>query len=91
MAHYQLAETRWDPVKRRPTAHIIHHFGRADTLDREVLVRLARSIARIGHGGLDVPAEVASPREAIDLEWARPLGAFWGRLFRRRHADTPLD
>jgi hypothetical protein len=39
--YYQLAETRWDPVKRRPTAHIIHNFGRADTLDREALVRLA--------------------------------------------------
>jgi hypothetical protein len=39
----QLAETRWDPQTRRPTAHIIHNFGRADALDREAPRRLARS------------------------------------------------
>jgi transposase len=84
--YYQLAETRWDPVKRRPTAQIIHNFGRADTLDREALVRLARSITRVCHGGADVPAEVAPPGESIALEWARPLGvvhvarALWEEL-----------
>jgi DDE family transposase len=86
VTYYQLAETRWDPVKRRPTAHIIHNFGRADALDREALVRLARSITRVGHGGLDVPEEVAPPGEALELEWARPLGvvhvarALWEEL-----------
>jgi hypothetical protein len=86
VAYYQLAETRWDPAKRRPTAHIIHNFGRADTLDREALVRLARSITRVCHGGLDVPEEVAPPGEALELEWARPLGvvhmarALWEEL-----------
>ena len=84
--YYQLAETRWDPVKRRPTASIIHNFGRADALDRDALVRLARSITRVCHGGIDVPAEVAPPGEAIELEWARPLGvvhvarALWEEL-----------
>ena len=29
--YYQLAETRWDPIQRRPTAHIIYNFGRANT------------------------------------------------------------
>jgi hypothetical protein len=72
--YYQLAETRWDPTKRRPTAHIIHNFGRADTLDREALLRLARGISRVCHGGLDVPTDVAPPGEGIELEWARPLG-----------------
>ena len=42
--YYQLAETRWDPTQRRPTAHIIHNFGRADTLDLEALLRLAQSM-----------------------------------------------
>lgn len=74
VAYYQLAETRWDPAKRRPTAHIVHNFGRADALDREALVRLARSISRVCNGGLDVPGEVAPPGEAIEMEWARPLG-----------------
>jgi hypothetical protein len=84
--YYQLAETHWDPVKRRPTAHIIHNFGRADTLDRAALLRLARSISRVCQAGLEVPAEVAPPGEAIELEWARPLGvvhvarALWEEL-----------
>src|SRR5215472_1251052 len=72
--YYQLAETRWDPVRRRPTAHIIHNFGRADTLDRDALRRLARSITRVCEGGLDVPEDVVPPGEALELEWARPLG-----------------
>jgi transposase len=82
----QLAETRWDPVKRRPTAQIIHNFGRADALDRAALLRLARSISRVCHGGIEVPTDVAPPGEAIELEWARPLGvvhvarALWEEL-----------
>jgi hypothetical protein len=86
VTYYQLAETRWDPAKRRPTARIIHNFGRADALDRDALVRLARSITRVCHGGLDVPEDVASPGEGVELEWARPLGvvhvarALWEEL-----------
>ena len=84
--YYQLAETRWDPEKRRPTAQIIHDCGRADTLDRAALLQLARSISRVCHRGLEGPTEVAPPGEAIDLEWARPLGvvhvarALWEEL-----------
>lgn len=84
--YYQLAETRWDATKRQPTAHIVHNFGRADALDREALRRLARSIARVGNAGLDVPAEVAAPGETVEIEWARPLGtvhvvrALWEEL-----------
>jgi hypothetical protein len=84
--YYQLAETRWDPTQRRPTAHIIHNFGRADTLDREALLRLAQSISRVCQGGIDIPPEVGLPGEAIDIEWARPLGvvhvarALWEEL-----------
>lgn len=81
----QLAETRWDPAKRRPTAHVIHNFGRADALDRDALLRLARSISRVCHGDLALPEDVP-PGEAIELAWARPLGimhvvrALWEEL-----------
>jgi hypothetical protein len=74
----QLAATRWDPAQRRPTAHIIDNFGRADALDREALLRLAQSISRVCQGGIDVPPEVSPPGEAIDIEWARPLGGVHG-------------
>src|SRR4029453_11427564 len=71
---YQLAETRWPPIQRRPTAHISYSFGPATSLDREAVPRPGQSISRVCQGGLDVPPEVSPPGEAIDIEWARPLG-----------------
>lgn len=45
--YYQLAHNERHPVTRKPVAKIIHNFGRTDSLDREQLVRLCRSIARV--------------------------------------------
>ena len=45
--YYQLAHNERHPVTRKPIAKIIHTFGRADEVDREQLVRLCRSIARV--------------------------------------------
>ena len=63
--YYQLAHNERHPVTRKPVAKIIHNFGRADQLDRDELVRLCRSIARVC--GLDVtdPLEAALPKESL--------------------------
>ncbi|RLB74939.1 MAG: IS1634 family transposase [Deltaproteobacteria bacterium] len=45
--YYQLAHNERHPDTRKPVAKIIHNFGRADQLNREQLVRLCRSIARV--------------------------------------------
>lgn len=45
--YYQLAHNERHPETRKPVAKIIHNFGRTDQLDREKLVRLCRSIARV--------------------------------------------
>lgn len=45
--YYQLAHNKRDPITKKPVAHIIHSFGRADQIDRDSLVRLCKSIARI--------------------------------------------
>jgi len=45
--YYQLAHNERHPVTGKPVAKIIHNFGRTDQLDREELVRLCRSIARV--------------------------------------------
>ncbi|MFC1816619.1 hypothetical protein ACFL0M_11965 [Thermodesulfobacteriota bacterium] len=45
--YYQLAHNERHPVTRKPVAKIIHTFGRVEELDRESLVRLCRSIARV--------------------------------------------
>ncbi|MBW2146929.1 MAG: hypothetical protein JRG73_14270 [Deltaproteobacteria bacterium] len=45
--YYQLAHNERHPVTGKPVARIIHNFGRADRLERDHLVRLCRSIARV--------------------------------------------
>jgi hypothetical protein len=45
--YYQLAHNERHPNTGKPVARIIHSFGRADELDRNHLVRLCQSIARI--------------------------------------------
>ena len=45
--YYQLAHNERDPITKKPVAKLIHSFGRADELDRDQLVRLCRSIARV--------------------------------------------
>jgi putative ubiquitin-RnfH superfamily antitoxin RatB of RatAB toxin-antitoxin module len=45
--YYQLAHNERHPQTRKPVAKIIHNFGRADQLDRQELVRLCNSIARV--------------------------------------------
>ncbi|MCK5027782.1 MAG: IS1634 family transposase [Candidatus Pacebacteria bacterium] len=45
--YYQLAHNERDPNTKKPVAHVIHNFGRADRLEREALIRLCKSIARV--------------------------------------------
>lgn len=45
--YFHLAHTERDPETKAPVPHIIHNFGRADELDRNELIRLCRSIARV--------------------------------------------
>lgn len=45
--YLQLAHNERNPQTGKPVANIIHNFGRADQVDRDQLVRLCRSIARV--------------------------------------------
>ena len=45
--YFQLAHNVRNPQTGKPVANIIHNFGRADQVDRDQLVRLCRSIARV--------------------------------------------
>lgn len=47
VTYYQLAHNVRNPETNQPTARVIHNFGRADQLDRQQLVRLCQSIARV--------------------------------------------
>ena len=45
--YYQLAHNERHPDTRKPVAKVVHSFGRTDELDRDELVRLCKSIARV--------------------------------------------
>jgi transposase len=64
--YYQLAHNVRHPDTKRSVPKIIHSFGRADELDRDQLVRLCRSIARVC--GLQVidPIEYANDEKHSD-------------------------
>lgn len=61
--YYQLAHNVRHAETGIPVAEIIHNFGRADELDREELVRLCRSIARVC--GLEVCDPLDPPSETV--------------------------
>ncbi|MEA1867291.1 MAG: IS1634 family transposase [Thermodesulfobacteriota bacterium] len=63
--YYQLAHNERHPVTRKPVAKIIHNFGRADQLDRDELVRLCRSIARVCGLIVTDPLEAVQPEEPL--------------------------
>jgi transposase len=94
--YHQLAHNVRHAETGQPVAEIIHNFGRADELDREDLVRLCRSIARVC--GLEVrdphafpdktstPEETSALPEGVKLIQTLGLGipcvteALWERL-----------
>ena len=61
--YFQLAHNERDPETRKPVAKIIHNFGRVDQLDRQELVRLCQSIARVC--GVQVTDLFAEKTESI--------------------------
>jgi hypothetical protein len=62
--YLQLAHNERHPETKKPVAKIIHNFGRADQLDRQDLVRLCRSIARVC--GLSVADPLDTPEAETD-------------------------
>lgn len=86
VTYYQLAHNVWNPEKRQATAQVIHNFGRADELDRESLVRLCQSVARVA--GLDVSDPVLGEGDRgpgdrdplpadVTQKHTKALGATW--------------
>jgi len=84
--YYQLAHNERHPVTGKPVARIIHSFGRADELNRDHLVRLCQSIARVcGAQVIDPLAET----EDISLPGALGLPKDL-KLIRTLTFGTPL-
>ena len=92
--YFQLAHNVRNPRTGRPLAQIIHNFGRADQVDRDSLVRLCRSIARVcgvtiqdaavgeaarSQGQAWLPGDVKLLR-TLELGPVLALEALWERL-----------
>lgn len=82
LTHYQLAESVWDPVKKRSKTKIVYNCGRADDPEAaERLKRLARSILK-----RFAPEEIVASDPTWTLVDAWPYGdlfvleALWKRL-----------
>jgi transposase len=65
--YYQLAHNERHPKTRKPVARIIHNFGRTDQLDRQELVRLCQSIARVCGLIVTDPLDAESTAATIGL------------------------
>ena len=89
--YYQLAENTWDRTRGCAVAKVVYSFGRADSLDRETLRRLAASILRVceddaTRGAALRSADGTSVPDGVVLRDARPfggvyvLGAIWAEL-----------
>jgi transposase len=85
--YYQLAHNYRHPETKACAVEVIHNFGRADKLDRDALVRLCRSVARVaglhvhdplaeGEADAPVPANGGLPRGVRLLE-TKELGTVW--------------
>jgi transposase len=88
--YFQLAHNVRDPNTKKPIAQIIHSFGRADELDRDSLVRLCHSIARVcgiriesdpeeAVGGVKWPADIEQVK-TYEFGTVLAVEAFWERL-----------
>jgi hypothetical protein len=64
VTYYQLAHNIRRAETKTPVAEVIYNFGRADQLDREELVRLCKSIARIC--GVVIHDPFTSPQQSIE-------------------------
>ena len=101
--YYYLAHNHRDPKTGAVSAQIIHSFGRADRLDRDELVRLCKSIARVC--GVEV-TDVLGKEDALKASAARagvlpvgmrrvetrPLGVAWvaAHLWKRLGVEAAL-
>lgn len=98
--YLQLAHNERHPVTRKPVARIIHNFGRADQLDRQDLVRLCHSIARVCGIQITDPGESGIPAlpdnltgdmkisQTLFLGCPLVMEALWEKLGLKKTIDT---
>jgi hypothetical protein len=84
--YIQLAHNVRDPETRKPVAKIIHSFGRADSLDRQALVRLCQSISRVCGVTIEVPDADTSGNVRTAQGRSRQENQLWPEYLTQRTA-----
>jgi len=74
VAYLQLAHNERHPESGNPVAKVIHNFGRAEKVDRQVLARLVSSISRFLSPEQALSAAAGAEVEILD---SRHLGGAW--------------
>ena len=82
VSYLQLAHSERNPDTGVPSAKVVHNFGRADTVDRDALGRLVRSISRFLEPEQAMTAARGAEVEVLD---SRRFGGAWvlDRLWER--------
>ncbi len=70
--YYQLAHNERNPRTKKPVPRIIHNFGRADGIDRNAMIRLCRSIARICDLEIVDKQEASTARKPLNISGKIP-------------------
>jgi transposase len=76
VTYYQLAHNLWDAEKKQSVTRVLYNFGRAETVEREQLVRLCQSIARVCQVEVNDPlstAAASSPAQTFGQSLPEPL------------------
>lgn len=101
--YLQIAHNVRDTETGIPRAQIIHNLGREDTLDREALARLVKSISRFLDPELALGAQAPAGMKLtsskllggaylLDRLWARlGIGGSISSLLKKRKHSTPVE
>jgi hypothetical protein len=73
VCYLQLAQIFRVKVGYQAKAQVVHSFGREDQLDRQALIRLARSITRL----MAPEAAGGAARGELQFAESRPMGGAW--------------
>jgi hypothetical protein len=92
-SYLQLVRKTRDGEAGRHKLEVLHHFGRTDQLDKEMIRRLIKSFSRFLDGADAVEARtLAGLAPEIECVGARAIGATWflDGLWKRLHIDRHL-
>jgi len=75
--YVQLAHNVWDPLAKRATPQVLYSFGRAESVDKRALQRLARSVGRFLGPEEVLRCQAGLGELGLGFVDSRPMGGAW--------------